>query len=185
MILRRGQPFVVLIALVGGCSVSDLDYSGRACERAVDCPSPFVCVARGGQLGTCVAADQGVPTTDGGFCDVTTVSFSRDVQPTFTARCTQGGCHSATNPAGDMSLTAPGTVSRLVNQPTSTDCNAAVPNVPRVKPSDPRNSMLWRKTSNDPTKCFDAMPLPFSLSMISPCEFSKLEAWIQQGALDN
>jgi hypothetical protein len=176
---------LALVAAVGGCTVPDIDYAGRSCERATDCPAPFVCVAGGGQFGTCVAADQGVPTTDGGSCDVTSVIFSRDVQPIFTARCTQGGCHSATNPAGEMSLTAPGTVGRLVNQPTSAGCSMAVPNIPRVKPGDPHNSMIWRKTANDPTKCLDAMPLPFSLSMIAPCEFARLEAWIQQGALDN
>src|SRR6516162_8117872 len=176
-----------LVVALGGCTVSEIDYSGRSCQQAVDCPAPFVCVSHGGQFGTCVTADQGVPTTDGGSCDVTTVSFSRDVQPVFTARCTQGGCHSAANPAGEMSLTAPGTVARLVNQPTSAGCSSATPppSIPRVKPGDPHNSMIWRKTSSDGTECGDAMPLPFSLSQIAPCEFARLEAWIQQGALDN
>jgi hypothetical protein len=45
--------------------------------------------------------------------------------------------------------------------------------------------MLWRKTADAPDKCFDAMPLPYPLKILSPCDFAKLEAWIQQGALDN
>ncbi len=177
-----------LLAFTGACSVQDVDYSQRSCERAIDCPPPFVCV-RGAQTqtGICVAADQGVPTTDGGSCNVASISFSRDVQPIFTARCTAGGCHSAISPAGDLNLTAPGAVARLVNQPTSSPCNGAFPNVPRVKPGDTRNSMIWRKCSDDPTKCFDAMPPPLARPLItsSPCEFARLEAWIQQGALDN
>jgi hypothetical protein len=172
-----------LLALGAGCTVSDLDFTGRSCERAVDCPAPYVCVLGATQRGTCAA--QGVETTDGGCGDVANVRFARDVQPIFTARCTQGGCHSAILPAAGLILAAPGTVSRLVNQPTSPECSALVSNVFRVKPGDPRNSMLWRKTSDDPTKCLDAMPLPVPLSIVSPCEFSRLEAWIQQGALDN
>jgi len=176
---------LMLLFLVPACTVSDLDYAQRSCERAIDCPAPFVCVAHGA-TGVCVPADQGVSTSDGGACDTTMVQFNRDVQPTFTARCTGGGCHSSANPQAGLSLAAPGTVARLVNQPTSPDCNAAKPNVLRVKPNDPMNSMLWRKTSDDPTKCFDRMPLlPGSLSQIAPCEFAKLEAWIRQGAPDN
>jgi len=179
------RPAVILLVLGSACTVSDLDYAQRSCERAIDCPSPFVCVARGA-IGVCVPADQAVSTSDGGACDTTMVLFSRDVQPSFTARCASGGCHSPVNPQGGLSLAAPGTVSRLVNQPTSADCSAAVPNVVRVKPGEPMNSMIWRKTSDDPTKCFERMPLlPNSLSVIAPCEFAKLEKWIRDGAPDN
>jgi len=183
--IARLATLPALLALGSGCSVSNLDYATLSCERALDCPAPFVCVAHG-TTGVCVPADQAVSTSDGGVCDTTMVLFSRDVQPIFTARCASGGCHSPVNPQGGLSLAAPGTVARLVNQPTSPDCNAAAPNVVRVKPNDPMNSMLWRKTSDAATKCFDRMPLlPNSLSVIAPCEFSKLEAWINQGAPDN
>ena len=184
--VARRAMLPVLLALGSGCTVSDLNYAQLSCERAIDCPAPFVCVGRGTQAGVCVPADQGVSTSDGGTCDTTTVLFSRDVQPIFTVRCTQGGCHSPSSPAGDLNLAAPGTVSRLVNRPTSPDCNAAVPNVVRVKPGEPNNSMIWRKTSDDPRKCFERMPLlPNALSQIAPCEFAKLEAWIRLGAPDN
>jgi hypothetical protein len=29
------------------------------------------------------------------------------------------------------------------------------------------------------------MPFPNALISVAPCDFAKLEAWIQQGALDN
>ena len=181
------------LVVIAGCTVSNLDYSGLACERAVDCPAPYVCaVAHGAQSATCVTADQGVPTTDGGACDVSNVLFNRDIQPIFNARrCTDSGCHGVSGTrGGDLLLAAPDTRSRLVDQPTSPQCNAdlaarGLPNVVRVKASDPRNSMIWRKTSNADTKCLDAMPLPQALISVAPCDFAKLEAWIQQGALDN
>jgi hypothetical protein len=183
---RRPPVLAALVICAGACTVQGVDYSQRSCEQAVDCPTPYVCV-RGAtaQTGVCVVADQGVPITDGGSCDVTSISFNRDVQPTFTAHCGLGGCHSPINPAGELNLTAPGTVARLVNQPTSSQCSFVVPNVPRVKPGDTRGSMIWRKTSDDPTKCLDAMPLPIPLKTAYPCEFARLEAWIQQGAPDN
>lgn len=178
--------FLTVLSLVPRCSVSDVDYAGLACQRAIDCPPPYVCAPpRGGQLATCVPADQGVPTTDGGVCDVSSVSFGRDIQPLFNARCTDAGCHGASDTRGNLLLVAPGARAMLVNQPTSTTCSAERPGVVRVKPGDPRNSMIWRKTSNDPTKCGDPMPTPRALISVAPCDFAKLEAWIQQGALDN
>jgi hypothetical protein len=189
MVQRRRALLGVLSAglvVIAGCTLSNLDYSGLACERAVDCPAPYVCaVAHGAQSATCVTADQGVPTTDGGACDVTSVLFNRDIQAIFNARCTDAGCHGPNQTRGDLLLAPPGTRSRLVDHPTSTDCNAQVPNILRVKAGDPRNSMIWRKTSNDPSKCFDSMPFPNALISVAPCDFAKLEAWIQQGALDN
>src|SRR5215468_4602742 len=81
------------LVVIAGCTVSNLDYSGLTCERAADCPAPYVCaMAHGAQSATCVPADQGVPTTDGGVCDVSNVSFNRDVQSFFTALCVTG-CH--------------------------------------------------------------------------------------------
>lgn len=177
---------LLAITLSPDCTVSDFDYAGLSCERAIDCPAPYVCaVARGAQAPTCVPADQGVPTSDGGVCDVSNVSFSRDIQSLFNARCTDAGCHGPSGTQADLLLAAPGTRSRLVDQPTSAQCSAERPGVLRVKAGDPRNSMIWRKTSNDPTKCLDPMPVPRALISVAPCDFAKLEAWIQQGALDN
>lgn len=190
LVVRRRRTLVGIWSsaffLTAGCTVSDLDYSGLGCERAIDCPAPFVCaVAHGAQSATCVPADQGVPTTDGGVCDVSNVSFSRDIQPIFDSRCTDAGCHGPSGTQADLRLSAPDTRSRLVDQPTSPQCNAERPGVVRVKAGDTRNSMLWRKTSNDPSRCLDPMPLPRALISVAPCNFAKLEAWIQQGALDN
>ncbi len=118
---------------------------------------------------------------DGG---VELVSFGEDIQPIFNQRCTS--CHNATKPRGQLDLAAPSSYSQLVNVVTSTNCDAAVPGVARVKPGDKEGSMLWRKTKPDPQRCLNPMPngAP-GLGIIAPDELDKLERWIQQGALNN
>ncbi len=121
------------------------------------------------------------PPPDGGGM----VSFAQDVQPIFNSRCTPS-CHNSTTLNGGLDLTAPGSYQRLVNVPTSANCSAVVPNVPRVKPGDTMGSMLWRKTKPDPSRCFSPMPNGTAgLGVIAPDQFAKIEAWIQQGALNN
>src|SRR5262252_8746219 len=71
------------------------------------------------------------PGNDGGGM----VSFAQDIQPIFNSRCTR--CHNSTTANGGLDLTAPGSYGHLVNVATSAACSTAVPNVPRVKPSDP------------------------------------------------
>lgn len=115
---------------------------------------------------------------DGGMA----ISFERDVEPIFEARCATSGCHVPPSPAGDLDLSAD-TWEHLVNQPTS--CR---PSVARVVPSDPAGSMLWRKTKpvDPPERCGDPMPWGTpGLGVIAPGEFARIEAWIQQGALAN
>jgi len=115
------------------------------------------------------------PVDDGGGM----VSFAQDVQPIFNSQCTR--CHNPSNPNGGLDLSAPGSYQHLVNVPTS--CNPAVP---RVKQSDTIDSMLWRKTKPDPSLCGSPMPLNTAgLGVTAPAQFAKIEAWIQQGALNN
>jgi len=112
------------------------------------------------------------------------VSFGEDIQPIFNRRCTS--CHNGTHSRGQLDLTAPSSYSQLVNVVTSTNCDAVVPAVARVKPGDKEGSMLWRKTKPDPDRCLNPMPngAP-GLGIIAPDELDKLERWIQQGALNN
>ena len=120
------------------------------------------------------------PGDDGGGM----VSFAQDVQPIFNSRCTS--CHNSSTANGGLDLTGPGSYQHLVNAATSAACSSSVPNVPRVTPGDPMGSMLWRKTKPDPSRCFSPMPFGTAgLGVISPDQFAKIEAWIQQGALNN
>ena len=114
---------------------------------------------------------------DGGMA----LSFERDIKPIFQARCS--GCHAPPSPAGGLDLSPDVSWENLVNQPTN--CR---PTVPRVAPSDPPGSMLWRKTKpvGLPDRCGGVMPLGTQgLGVIAPEDFAKVEDWIQQGALDN
>jgi hypothetical protein len=122
------------------------------------------------------------PGNDGGNM----VSFAQDIQPIFNSRCTTS-CHDSTTANGGLDLSAPGSYQHLVNAPVSAACSAAVPNAPpRVTPGDPMGSMLWRKTKPDPSRCLSQMPFGTAgLGVISPAQFAKIEAWIQQGALNN
>src|SRR6202158_2263598 len=97
------------------------------------------------------AAGNAVP--DGG---IEALSFNEDIQPIFNRRCTS--CHNATRPRGQLDLTAPSSYLQLVDVATSSDCDAVVPGVPRIKPGDKAGSMLWRKTKPDPSRCLNPMP---------------------------
>lgn len=120
------------------------------------------------------------PPADGGGA----VSFAQDIQPIFNSQC--ASCHNSTTARGSLDLTSPGSYQRLVNVASSASCSAQVPGVPRVKPGDTMGSMLWRKTKPDPSKCLNAMPNgTLGLGVIAPDQFAKIEAWIQQGALNN
>jgi len=114
-------------------------------------------------------------TADGG----PTISFAADVQPIFNARCI--GCHSGGGAPAGMSLASGVSHGNLVG--VATTCTSTIK---RVEPFSTTNSMLWRKTSNDSTKCGDAMPQGTAgLATIAPADFAKIEKWIQEGALNN
>ena len=116
------------------------------------------------------------------------VSYAQNVQPILNATCATAGCHAGpTVPAsGNLDLSAGVSFANLVNHDTSAGCASVVPNVLRVKPGDTMGSMMWRKVAADPTRCFAAMPFGTSgLIHTAPNDFSTIEKWIQQGALNN
>jgi hypothetical protein len=118
----------------------------------------------------------------------TMVSYAQNIQPIFNTTCATSGCHAGpTVPAsGNLDLSAGVSYANLVNQPSSAGCASVVPNVLRVKPGDTMGSMLWRKVDADPTRCFAAMPFGTAgLVHTAPNDFSTIEKWIQQGALNN
>jgi hypothetical protein len=118
----------------------------------------------------------------------TMVSYARNVQPIFNATCATAGCHAGPTvvASGNLDLSASVSFANLVNHDSSAGCASVVPSVPRVKPGDTIGSMLWRKVAADPTRCF--APMPFGTSGLihtSPNDFSTIEKWIQQGAVNN
>jgi hypothetical protein len=116
-----------------------------------------------------------------------TVSFANDVQPILDGDCTN--CHYAERPggpAGDLVLTADVSYDNLVNQPTSNDCMAEVPDSVRVVAFDTQDSMLWLKTAPADGRC--GVPMPWGtegLGIIDPDSFAIIDTWINEGALNN
>jgi len=121
---------------------------------------------------------------DGQHEDDRCVSLCRDIQPIFDNRCTR--CHNPDLLRGGLDLTRGNAYANLVNQPTSAACMAEVAGSIRVVPCHPADSMLWRKTKPDDSRC--RMPMPLGspgLGVIAPDEFALIERWIAQGAQNN
>jgi len=123
-----------------------------------------------------VADSAPADTSDGG----PTVSFAADIQPIFSARCTS--CHSGGGASGGMSLASGEAYGNLVG--VAANCTPG--SFTRVVAFSTTTSLLWLKTSDDPSKCGSAMPLGTAgLKTIAPADFAKLETWILEGALNN
>ncbi len=163
----------------------------RVCIFLLIVSAIFVIASRGGSadetkegVADLAVPDSSAPGNAGPDGGMEVLSFNEDIQPIFNRRCTS--CHNATQPRGQLDLTAPNSYRQLVDVATSSDCSAVVPGVPRVKPGDKEGSMLWRKTKPDPSRCLNPMPNGAAgLGILAPDDFDKVERWIQQGALNN
>lgn len=105
----------------------------------------------------------------------TLISFSGQVQPIFTNRCVNAGCH----PGGSAPFPLQTGVSygRLVNVvATEAPCAGSL----RVKPSDAANSVLYRRLEGT---CGNQMPL--GLTPLPQAERDLIRDWINQGAANN
>lgn len=103
------------------------------------------------------------------------VSFSANVQPIFTNRCVNQGCH----PGGSapFPLASGPSYANLVNVQATSSCTSDK----RVLPGNAASSVLYRKISG--TTCGNQMPL--GLSPLPQAEIDLIRDWINQGALNN
>ncbi|MCI0452839.1 MAG: cytochrome c [Candidatus Latescibacteria bacterium] len=107
--------------------------------------------------------------------DDAAISFARDVQPIFNARCVV--CHGAVNPLpAGLDLRAGNSYAHLVGR-TST---GYAPNL-RVSPGDTLASVIYGKITG--TNFGEQMPPGFFL--IPPSERDRIVAWILAGAPNN
>ena len=114
------------------------------------------------------------------------VSFARDIQPIFDARCTS--CHYTPEPgapdaaeAAAPDLTPGAAWSQLVGAPST--CN---PTRRLVVPGSPAESALLRTLDAAQTDCGNPMPKNSAgLRAIAPREYARIEAWIADGAPAN
>jgi len=105
------------------------------------------------------------------------VSFSSDVQPILTSRCTT--CHGASAPSAGLSLVSGSARANLVNV-TSTECGSTK----LAAPSNADGSYLVHKIEGT-GPCFVGSRMPLGGPFLSSTEIGKIRSWIAQGALDN
>jgi hypothetical protein len=85
-LLARASLCLVLLA---GCTTPAIDFAGKTCEAASDCPETYACVATdGGPGGTCelLGAPDAGPVVVPTYCD--------DIGPILAASCVST-CHGA------------------------------------------------------------------------------------------
>ena len=113
--------------------------------------------------------------------ELPSVSFARDVQPIFEARCVD--CHHPDN-AVKVDLTQPfDPLVGIVNRPnTWTRSEKTV----LVVPGDPEASALVLKVSaTDLDPKVDGDVMPWSIPRVTDAELESLRSWIQSGAADD
>ena len=108
------------------------------------------------------------------------VSFSRQVQVTFSQYCAVTGCHVPGNPVAGLIL-APGFAYSYLANVKSRE----YPSEFRVNPSDPTTSFLYQKVSMNPPPVGWQMPAPATGSVLNPSEKDVIRRWIAQGAVNN
>lgn len=95
------------------------------------------------------------------------VSFSKDIQPVFDTHCNMAGCHSGTNPKGNLNLEATVAYSQLWRTKSG-----------YIDTLHPKFSVLYASmnaTSN---------PMPPS-GKLDECTLSLILQWIEQKAKNN
>ena len=107
------------------------------------------------------------------------MSFSRQVQPIFTANCAFPACH--TGPAIQKGLdltTAVTSYASLVNRP-SAEC----PSVFRANPRFPDTSyVIWKLEGAG--ACFGGSQMPLG-GVLAPSDIETIRQWILEGVPNN
>lgn len=106
-------------------------------------------------------------------------SFQANIQPMFTARCAQGGCHTTASAQARLVLTPGHSYYALVNRP------AYLAAFIRVRPGDHVNSWLWRMIAADSSVRFGLERMPFEEEPLTPNQIQTIVNWIDEGAPSN
>jgi hypothetical protein len=107
-----------------------------------------------------------------------TVAFASQVQPIFSASCTNG-CHSGTRPAAGMSLASGSAYANIVNVRASSTCTTMV----RVSPSSVAGSYLMNKLTG--VGICSGSQMPKAGSSLPSAQLQLISSWICEGAPNN
>jgi hypothetical protein len=118
----------------------------------------------------------------GGLPDVEIAnpSFSSDIQPIFTKRCSIGGCHSLASRQSELVLVAGYAYDSLVNQQSS-----LAPTFDLVVPGDAANSWLVRMIGPDDAARFSNARMPLAGQPLTENQIATIVNWIENGAPRN
>lgn len=105
------------------------------------------------------------------------IGFRNDIQPIFNSYCNGPGCHDTFEEAGQLNLSEGFSYNDLVNI-TSFGFNPDL----LVKPNDPYSSVLLQKVNGNSSY---NPQMPLFAPKIHDSLVSKIEIWINQGALNN
>jgi len=109
-----------------------------------------------------------ITTNDIKACDtIVTVSFTKDVLPIFNAHCIDAGCHSGTNPAGNLSLESSVAYAQLMKSGSG-----------YVDTVNPNYSLLYAQMASV------SNPMP-PTGKLDDCTLNLVLKWIQQKAKNN
>jgi hypothetical protein len=111
---------------------------------------------------------------------VATPSFTRDVQPIFTARCATASCHNLVTHQRDLTLAAGHAYNQLVGVPA-----VLAPQYDRVTPGDPHQSWLYRMIAADPALRPGVARMPLGRAPLTDNQIATIVNWIVQGASPN
>lgn len=111
--------------------------------------------------------------------DTSAISFAGDVQPIFTANCTNSSCHGGATPQQGQNLSAGQAYSNIVSVPSK-----EVPSLFRVKPFNADSSYLYIKVSGGSGIAPGTVKMPKGGSL-SLAQIETIKAWIDQGAKNN
>lgn len=98
---------------------------------------------------------------------ITTISFVKNIQPIFKAYCSITGCHTGTNPSGNLNLDSSVAYTQLLKTGTG-----------YINTVAPTSSLLYSEMTTNTT----IMP---PTGKLDDCRIKLILKWIQQGANNN
>jgi outer membrane protein assembly factor BamB len=161
-----------------------LSVSGDTLVIPVGAADPAVVVAL--RLGTSTSTDGGIAGSGAGGSAAPSkpATFSSIYTDIIASRCAGPVCHSSASTGGSLNLGAGSTSSALrstlLNRPASGSACASS-GLPMVVPSQPDNSLLYRKLTNTPP-CGSRMP---PTAPLKAEEIERIRTWIANGAADD
>lgn len=107
-------------------------------------------------------------------------SFTRDIQPIFTARCATVSCHTVITQQRDLALESPAAYDEIVNVVSQMN-----PPMRRIRPFDADSSWLVRLIQSDGGRRHGVARMPLGRPPLTDRQIGTIVNWVLQGAPRN